>query len=460
MRNPHIIFYTVGLTVLTTNCARFLDPTEISEGKSASATVTTSVIVKDKAESGKDQNRAGSSLESISPLQLGVIVARAAKENPEAKSAWHRWQAMAQKHPQEVSLPDPQIEGMIFDPKQDDRWMAGIKQDIPWPGKLILAGQIADEETRIEALGYLAAVRDAIGDAKETFFELYYIDRAEEITGEIEKLYERYAALAAGAGDMGQTKLPELFRAEAQRAQLGYDLIFLREMRQTEEARLRAILGEENPTPLGRTLDVTDPTTATANLRELTRLAETNNQELAQARRTVVKAKTERRLARQAPFPDFMIGVNYTDMVDKSDMPVTNPVGFAVGMSVPLWPRKYRAKAEEAKQMEASAQSDEERERLKLRSDLAEAYFRLNNSFRLVRLYRDTLLPQARQAQQSAEELYGRHEANLAALLETLATVHNFELARLRATADFYQNTARVERLIGTAIPASSEGKP
>ena len=107
--------------------------------------------------------------------------------------------------------------------------------------------------------------------------------------------------------------------------------------------------------------------------------------------------------------------------------------------------------------MEEAAQSEEERERLKLRADLAEAYFRLNNSLRLVRLYRDTLIPQVRQAQQSAEEFYGRREANLSALLETLSTVHNFELARLRATADFYQNFARIERLAGTPIPLSRE---
>src|SRR5208283_5336205 len=84
----------------------------------------------------------------------------------------------------------------------------------------------------------------------------------------------------------------------------------------------------------------------------------------------------------------------------------------------------------------------------------------LTNSSRLVRLYRDTLIPQARQALQAAEELYRNDKANLASVLETTATVNNFELARLRASADYFQNDARIERVLGvpfTLGPATSE---
>lgn len=396
---------------------------------------------------------------SSSKLQLEDFPSIIAARNPAVSAARARWLAARQKRAQETSLPDPRAEGTIFNPKDDEKWMLGLTQELPWPGKLLAAGKIADQQAGIEALAYLAALRDAVADAKESYFELYYIDRAEGATAEIQKLYERYAALAARGQDTGRTKLPELFRAESQRAQLGYDLILLREMRKTQEERLRATLGGWASTE-GRTEDADDPTTLTAKLEQLLPLAEANNQELAMAEKGVEKAASERRLARQAPLPDFMIGMRYTEMVDEPGMPVQNPVGFTAGISAPIWFRKYQAKAEEARQMEAGAKSEEEAARLKLRADLTEACFRLNNSFRLVRLYRDTLIPQARQAQQSAEELYSRREANLASLLETLSTVHNFELARLRATADFYQNVSRVERLVGVAVPLGGEAAP
>jgi outer membrane protein TolC len=125
-----------------------------------------------------------------------------------------------------------------------------------------------------------------------------------------------------------------------------------------------------------------------------------------------------------------------------------------------MWFGKYRAMAREAQALEAAANSEAEAVRLQLRADLAKACFSLNNSSRLVRLYRETLLPQARQALQSAEELYRKGEADLAGVLETTATVHNFELARLRATADFYQNVARLEKLLGTAFELRPADEP
>jgi cobalt-zinc-cadmium efflux system outer membrane protein len=138
-------------------------------------------------------------------------------------------------------------------------------------------------------------------------------------------------------------------------------------------------------------------------------------------------------------------------MPDGTD-PTKDEVMVNFGVSVPLWFGKYRAMAKEAQEMEAATVSEAEAQRLQLRADLAQAYFNLNNSSRLVRLYRETLLPQSRQALQSAEELYRKGQANLSGVLETTATVHNFELARLRATTDFYQNVARIEKLLGTAL--------
>ncbi|MBI1784905.1 hypothetical protein HYR69_07160, partial [Candidatus Sumerlaeota bacterium] len=67
-------------------------------------------------------------------LDLESVIRRAASENPAVKSAWHRWKASTQKRAQEVSLPDPRVEGTIFNPKDTEKWMMGLNQEIPWPG--------------------------------------------------------------------------------------------------------------------------------------------------------------------------------------------------------------------------------------------------------------------------------------------------------------------------------------
>lgn len=381
---------------------------------------------------------------------LESVLRSAAENSPMVRAAAHRWQAATHKRAQAVSLPDPKLEASYFVRHVDDRWMLSLSQDIPYPGKLILGGRVADKEAQAAHIRYQAAIRNSLAEAKEMYFELYYIDRAQQITGEIKSLYERYAALAAGGKDVGKTKLPETFRAESQRAQLGYDLVLLKEMRATEAQRLRSAMGLSGNNELGPTQDIAMPVPLGESLERLNEIAERHNQELLAAGVDVERAGYQSKLARRAAIPDLMVGASYTNMADVKTN--KDPISANVGVSIPLWFGKYRAMAKEAREMEEAMKSEQLATQLQVRSDLAKAYFSLKNSNRLVQLYNDTLVPQARQALQSAEEIYRMGDANLASLLELTATIHNFELARLRATADYYQNVARIERVLGTAL--------
>jgi outer membrane protein TolC len=199
---------------------------------------------------------------------------------------------------------------------------------------------------------------------------------------------------------------------------------------------------------------VAEPAELSETLEHLQEIAAAHNQELLAAGVELERAQYEVKQAHRAPIPDFMIGAVYAPLREnlREQMGVNNAHGITAGFSIPLWVPKYRALAREAAENEQAASAEREAQGLKVRADLAKAYFNLSNSARLVKLYRQTLLPQARQALQSAEELYRKGDASLAGVLETTATLHNFELARLRATADFYQNVARLERTLGTAM--------
>ena len=397
-------------------------------------------------------------------LTLVAVLHVAAENSPMVKVAYHKWQAAGQKYPQAFTLPDPTIEAKYYIRQmapEEAKWELMVSQAIPYPGKLVIAGKIADKDAQTAYLRYQATVRNALTETKEMYFELYYIDRAKNITGEIKNLYERYAALGAGGTEVANPKLPEQFRAESQKTQLSYDLILLEEMREAECARLRAMLGMNSIHLIGPTEDVAEPADMRESLENLQEIAERYNQELAAAGVEVERSQLQTKYARRAPIPDLMVSGSYMrtgEMRDGAD-PSRNPITVGVGISVPIWFNKYSAMAREAKEMEHAAIAEEEGQRQQVRSNLAKAYFSLRNASRLVRLYRDTLIPQARQALQSAEELYRNGQANLASVLETTATIHNFQLARLRAMTDYYQNVARVERVLGTAFEPAPAGK-
>lgn len=388
---------------------------------------------------------------------LATILRTVAAQNPMVEAAGRRWVAATYKRPQMVALPDPKLAYTYFVrqmAREEEQWELSLSQEIPYPGKLLIAGKIADKEAEVAYVRYQMALRNAFAEAKEVYFEIYYLDRARQITAEIEQLYVRYAALAVGGTEVAQPKLPERFRAESQRTQLGYDLVLLQEMRVAEMERLRAVAGMPKDWNISQLPDLAEPLAFNQPLEALQEQAEHFNQELAAAGIEVERAQYQTQLARRAPIPDVMLGASYmrTGDVRAGPDPTRDPITVGIGVSIPLWLDKYKAMLREAQEAARAAVAEQGAQQLQIRADLARAYFSLNNAARLVRLYRDMLIPQARQALRSAEELYRKGEANLAAVLETTATVHNFELARVRATADFYQNVARIERVLGTAL--------
>ncbi|MGD0093535.1 MAG: TolC family protein, partial [Planctomycetota bacterium] len=293
-------------------------PLFISEEEAALDTGADSPVVQppQKAQDAKpaaDSSSSSPAEPGLEKTTLETVLSLAAK-GPMVEAARHRWLAATHKRPQMVALPDPRLEATYYVVRGMDKYMLGLSQEIPYPGKLILAGRIADKEAEAARLRYEAAVRDALSEAKESYFELYYIDRAQQVTAEIRKLYDRYAALAAGGKEVAKPKLPETFRAESQRAQLGYDLVLLHEMRAAEAERLRSGLGLPARAELGGTADVAEPAELGEALEHLQEIATLHNQELAVAGIEVERAQYEVQQAHRAPIPDLMLGANYTAM--------------------------------------------------------------------------------------------------------------------------------------------------
>ena len=79
-------------------------------------------------------------------------------------------------------------------------------------------------------------------------------------------------------------------------------------------------------------------------------------------------------------------------------------------------------------------------------------FFRLQNSDRIVTLYRDELLPQAARAMELSETFYKAGETSFGDFIETQSVWYNFQLTLARAQADYGKYAARLERLVGRDI--------
>ena len=170
---------------------------------------------------------------------LEILFKLAWNRNPDIKAARLRWRAAIERIPQVASYPDPVITYTYYSKEVETRvgpqkQAITAQQKIPFPGKLSLKGNIAEREVNIARLQTERTIRNVLVALKLSYYELYYLDQAQLLYVQQEKLLKKYVAFAAGESATGRVKLSETFRAQSLLAQIAYDLILLKEMRETQ----------------------------------------------------------------------------------------------------------------------------------------------------------------------------------------------------------------------------------
>ena len=272
--------------------------------------------------------------------------------------------------------------------------------------------------------------------------------------------------LAAAGREGARTGLPEEVRAETFLAQLAYDRAALEELLFVEEERLRSLCALPPETPLGRPRGLSLPAFE-LQLAPLREAAVQHNQELMLAALHVDAARAQQRAAELRSRPDLELGARFiaTDALAGSADPDNgeDPLLIELGLRLPVWGAANRAAASEARSNLRAARHRRDLRLETLRADLAQAWWEAAAAERLARLYRGSLLPQAERAARAAEGLYEAGETGFAGLLETAAAWQHFQLAALRAEADYGRALARLEQLVGlplAALPGPPGGQP
>lgn len=404
---------------------------------------------------------------------LAVLLEAVAAHNPRLAAAQHRWLAARERPAQARAWPDPMLGYVeMLEPVQTrvgpNERAVQLSQRIPFPPRLEAAGAAAAEEARVRELDYHIALRDTVAEAKVTYAELVYLHRAAQLVRENHRLATLLAAQGAAAqggeppDGVEALTLFDVLRAESAVAQLAYDAVTLEELLEAERAKLNGLLDRAPGAPIG-TPAALRFRPLRAGREELHELALARRQEIQAAIHRVRAAHHARRLARLAQVPDLTVGVQRTFIGDAS-MPVSgsgeDAIGLQLGISLPVWGAKNRARIAEAEHAARAAGYEREAQVADVGARLGRLYFRLKNAERLVRLYGDSLIPQAAQALYTAEEQHKAGREPFARLLEARSVWLNFHLAHQRALSDHEEVLARLEQLVGTGLESLREDVP
>lgn len=376
---------------------------------------------------------------------LASLIAHAYRANPMIEAARQEWKGAVERARVDTAHEDPELmaEGMYMtetlgESAEPDDWTLGISQRIPLPGRLGKAGEVARAETRIGRLKLDAAVRDVAVQVRESYHELLYVAEAKRVAAANRDLLDELRKVGETAYAGNRAALVDVMKAQAQSGQLQYDALLLEELERTEKTRLNALLNRDPDAPIGPLQD--EPVRPVAyRLDELYPLAEANLEEVRIAQAGIEKAQAMLAYTRYETLPELKLGLTYgrEDQVDQ--------VGLQVGLMLPVWPGKNAGRL-------GAARADVEKMRAMRTNQINESralvrdtWFRLQNAERLLRLYRDDLLPQAAAALR-------RGQAGLSDFVEAQSASYNFQLALARARADYGKFLARLEKLAGRSL--------
>lgn len=398
---------------------------------------------------------------------LHTALGLAMERNPGVAAARRQWLAAIHGQPQATSLPDPMLQaGYQFDSVETrvgpQRWSLGLSQQLPWWQKLWARGRRAALAADVARLRYETAARNLIIGVKDAYYELYYLDQALPVTERIEQLLRNEGLLAYSELESGRTQLSEAFRAESQAAQLAYDRLLLSEQRAAQAERLRSLLNLPPGTAIGPirrapVYEVAD------DIEALHERAETWAEVLKIRGLEAEQAAYNTYLARLARVPDITVGGNFISVDDArgsmepSDSDKDAFIGL-ISMNLPIWEQRNRALVREKEALEEAMRLKALDELNAVRQSVAQAYFQVKLTERLIELYEQTLLPQAEGALRQTEAWFRSDQASFASVLETTLAFHNFTLARHRAIADHGQAIGRLERAIGAIAGNRQEG--
>lgn len=380
--------------------------------------------------------------------------------NPEINAARHRWRAAQAVVPQVQTLPDPTIQigyqrMPMTEPFQGA--MYGVGQEIPFPGKLRLKGEVAQSDVdRFEQELYATRLR-LIASLKEAYFSLHFVHKSIEIVEKNKALLLQFEKTAKARYSVGQAAQQDVFRAQLEISRVLDRLAVLEQEKESLHAAINRLLNRPPADPLGTPEEVRT-TILTIPLQELNRRADEFSPVLAAMTKNIHRSEHAVSLAKRQYYPDFDV----TALGLRNDKINDNGYQVMVGIKVPLfYASKQRQGVHEAMAGLDSARDDFAATRQDLLFQVKDGFVQAQRAERLITILRDAIIPQATLALQAAQAGYAVGKVDFLTLLNSLLTLQDSQLELHGEMVNHEKALARLEAVTGEPLGGvESERKP
>lgn len=389
------------------------------------------------------------------PPRLKALIAEAMERNPGIAAARLHWQAQTKVPIQVGTLPDPQVTLQPFSvgsplpgaglTSSDFAYTGfGASQTIPFPGKLALASTIAARDAQSARQQLLQTRREVREKIRELYFELFYHSKLLAVLNLTDDGLKQITQAAEIRYRVGRGLQHDIIAAQLKQTEILKDLAMHHQEEHQVNLEMKAQLGRGADSGDIEVGDVT-PSRIELDSARLRKLALERAPQLEMARIAAQSGGDKLKLARENYRPDFSVGYMY----QKTGPGYRDYYMLSLGATVPLyfWRKQTPAVEQAALELESARQQQAAQE-LEVSSGAESALVALRTADRIIRIYREGLLPQAGASVDSALTAYQAGSLDFQTVISSLTDLFNLRQEYYRAVADHEIAAAKIEQFV------------
>lgn len=285
--------------------------------------------------------------------ELEGYLLTAAKNNPGLKAKFKNYMASLEVAPQVNALPDPTIAfGYFISPVETrvgpQRFKISASQMFPWFGTLEAKENLALQSAKAKYEIFLEAKSKLFNEVRSTYFNIYFNQRAIEITRENLSILSTFQRLADIKVKAGKVSAVDQYRIEMEIGDLENKLALLLDQQYVLELMFNKLLNLETDQKV-LTPDVLWTKDISLTKEQVRDSIQAKNHQVLVLSMQQDALSFRKELAEKLGKPDFSIGLDYT-FIGQGDNNLAGNDAFMfpmIGISIPLYRNKYRAMVNE-----------------------------------------------------------------------------------------------------------------
>lgn len=281
----------------------------------------------------------------------------AAANNPGLKAKFNDFMASLEIIPQVRGLADPKLAfGYFIQPIETrlgtQRVSLALTQTFPWFGTLKAKENVACQIAEAKLTAFQDAKQSLFRDIRVAYNQLYYLDQAVHLTEDNLQVLGSFKELARVNFESGKTGFVNVIRVEMEEKELTAQLAFLRDNLISAQVAFENQLNTKIASPL-EFPDSLELVSLGYHEQVLVDSMIANNLQL-QELKYLERAKEDQiKVAQILAKPSFSVGLSYILVDERTDIEIPdngqNALLFPqIGMSIPVFQKKYRAMQNQA----------------------------------------------------------------------------------------------------------------